>query len=109
MKMLSTLTDFEESPFACSLPPESSTFSASNPFNGLAASFSANSKSFAVIACAAPCTADPTLAVVHDPDTKRLAVIEVEALVDGAFEVAIDKDVLNFLTEDGKNFAIKVQ
>jgi general secretion pathway protein D len=38
-----------------------------------------------------------------------LAVIEVEALADGAFEVAIDKDVLNFLTEDGKNFAIKVQ
>ena len=38
-----------------------------------------------------------------------LAVIEVEALVDGAFDVAIDKDVLNFLTEDGKNFAIRIQ
>jgi len=36
-------------------------------------------------------------------------VIEVEALVDGAFDVAIDKDVLNFLTEDGKNFAIRIQ
>ncbi|HJS50448.1 MAG TPA: secretin N-terminal domain-containing protein [Pyrinomonadaceae bacterium] len=38
-----------------------------------------------------------------------LAVIEVEALADGSFDVTIDKDVLNFLTEDGKNFAIKVQ
>jgi general secretion pathway protein D len=38
-----------------------------------------------------------------------LAVIEVEALADGAFDVAIDKDVLNFLTEDGKNFAIRIQ
>ena len=38
-----------------------------------------------------------------------LAVIEVEALTDSAFDMMIDKDVLNFLTEDGKNFAIKVQ
>jgi general secretion pathway protein D len=38
-----------------------------------------------------------------------LAVIEIEAVTDGPFDMAIDRDVLNFLTEDGKNFAIKVQ
>ena len=38
-----------------------------------------------------------------------LAIIEVEALADSAFDLIIDKDVLNFLTEDGKNFAVKVQ
>lgn len=38
-----------------------------------------------------------------------LAYLEVEALVDGPLEIAIDKDVLNFLTVDGRNFAIKLQ
>ena len=37
-----------------------------------------------------------------------LAILEIQALADGAFDVAIDKDVLNFLTADGKNFAIKL-
>ncbi len=37
-----------------------------------------------------------------------LAVIEIEAMADGAFDVAIDRDVLNLLTVDGRNFAIKL-
>jgi hypothetical protein len=36
-----------------------------------------------------------------------LAVIEVEALADGTPAITFDKDVLNFLTADGKNFAVK--
>ncbi len=36
-----------------------------------------------------------------------LAFIEVEALVDGIPEIDFDRDVLNFLTADGKNFAVK--
>jgi len=36
-----------------------------------------------------------------------LAYIEVEALVDGVPEITFDRDVLNFLTTDGKNFAVK--
>jgi len=36
-----------------------------------------------------------------------LAYIEVEALADGKQEIAFDKDVLNFLTADGKNFVVK--
>jgi general secretion pathway protein D len=36
-----------------------------------------------------------------------LAVIEIEALADGTPEIALEKDVLNFLTVDGKNFAVK--
>ena len=36
-----------------------------------------------------------------------LAYIEVEALTDGKHEMAFDKDILNILTADGKNFAIK--
>ena len=36
-----------------------------------------------------------------------LAYIEIEALADGVPEIAFDKDVLNFLTADGKNFAVK--
>ena len=36
-----------------------------------------------------------------------LAVIEVEALVDGRPEISFDRDVLNFLTTDGRNFQIK--
>ena len=38
-----------------------------------------------------------------------IAFVEVEALADGAFQMDIDKDVVNFLTGDGKNFAIKLQ
>lgn len=38
-----------------------------------------------------------------------IAYIEVQALADGPFQMEIDKDVLNFLTIDGKNFAIKVE
>jgi hypothetical protein len=36
-----------------------------------------------------------------------LAVIEIEALADGKPEIGFDKDVLNFLTADGKNFLVK--
>ncbi len=36
-----------------------------------------------------------------------LAYVEIEALVDGMPEIALDKEVLNFLAADGKNFAIK--
>ena len=36
-----------------------------------------------------------------------LAYVEVEALADGKPEIALDKEVLNFLAADGKNFAIK--
>ena len=36
-----------------------------------------------------------------------LAYIEVEALADGKHEVTFDKDILNFLTADGKNFVVK--
>ena len=38
-----------------------------------------------------------------------IAYVEVEALADGVFQMDIDKDVVNFLTGDGKNFAIKLQ
>lgn len=36
-----------------------------------------------------------------------LAVIEVEALADGKVELALEKDVISFLSPDGKNVAIK--
>ena len=36
-----------------------------------------------------------------------LAYIEVEALADGKPEILFDSDVMNFLTADGKNFAVK--
>ena len=36
-----------------------------------------------------------------------LAYIEVEALADGAPSIILDKDVVNLLTGDGKNFALK--
>jgi len=39
--------------------------------------------------------------------TGVLAVIEIEALADGKPAIAFDKDVLNFLTADGKNFLVK--
>ncbi|HXG83838.1 MAG TPA: secretin N-terminal domain-containing protein [Pyrinomonadaceae bacterium] len=36
-----------------------------------------------------------------------LAYIEVEALTEGKHEMAFERDVLNFLTADGKNFSVK--
>lgn len=36
-----------------------------------------------------------------------LAYIEVEAIVDGRPEIRLERDILNMLTADGKNFAIK--
>ncbi|CAN5393321.1 tetratricopeptide repeat protein [soil metagenome] len=36
-----------------------------------------------------------------------LAYIEVEALADGRHEITFDKDILNFLTADGKNFVVR--
>jgi hypothetical protein len=36
-----------------------------------------------------------------------LAVIEIEALADGRPVIAFDRDVLNFLTIDGKNFQVR--
>ena len=38
-----------------------------------------------------------------------LAFIEVEALTAGRPEIRFDRDVLNFLTPDSKNFAVKIQ
>lgn len=36
-----------------------------------------------------------------------LAYVEIEALSEGVPNIAFDRDVLNFLTSDGKNFAVK--
>ncbi len=36
-----------------------------------------------------------------------LAYIEVEALADGTPSLTLEKDVLSFLTADGRNFAVK--
>ncbi|MDQ3088268.1 MAG: hypothetical protein M3Q78_06675 [Acidobacteriota bacterium] len=36
-----------------------------------------------------------------------LAYIEIEALTDGAANISFDRDILNFLTADGKNFAVR--
>jgi len=36
-----------------------------------------------------------------------MAFVEVEALSDGRIEIALEKDVLNLLAADGKNFAVK--
>jgi hypothetical protein len=36
-----------------------------------------------------------------------LAFIEVEALADGQPEITFERDVMNMLTADGKNFAVK--
>jgi len=41
--------------------------------------------------------------------TGTLAYIEIEALVSGRPEIVFDRDVLNFLTADGKNFVVKFQ
>lgn len=40
-------------------------------------------------------------------NTGILAFIEIEALVDGQAELTFDKDTLNVLTADGKNFVVK--
>ncbi|MEO7674691.1 MAG: secretin N-terminal domain-containing protein, partial [Pyrinomonadaceae bacterium] len=37
-----------------------------------------------------------------------LAIIEVEALTDGKVDIMLEKDVLNLLAADGKNFAVKL-
>jgi hypothetical protein len=41
--------------------------------------------------------------------TGTLAFIEVEALTAGRPDIKFDRDVLNFLTSDSKNFAVKIQ
>ena len=38
-----------------------------------------------------------------------IAYIEIEALVAGRPEITFDKDIVNFITPEGKNFAIKLQ
>lgn len=38
-----------------------------------------------------------------------LAFVEIEALVDGRPQFAFDRDVLNFLTADGKNFTVTLK
>ena len=38
-----------------------------------------------------------------------LAFIEIEMLVDGRPKVSFDRDVLNFLTTDGKNFQVRLE
>lgn len=38
-----------------------------------------------------------------------LAFIEIEALTDGRPDLSFDRDVLNFMTSDGKNFAVKLK
>jgi hypothetical protein len=38
-----------------------------------------------------------------------LAFVEVEALSNGILAIAFDRDVLNFLTADGKNIVVKFQ
>ena len=42
-----------------------------------------------------------------DNSSGVLAYIEIEALADGVPNITFDQDVLNFLTADGKNFAVK--
>jgi uncharacterized protein YijF (DUF1287 family) len=39
--------------------------------------------------------------------TGVLAYVEIEALADGMPSMELDKDVVNFLTPDGKNFAMR--
>ena len=42
------------------------------------------------------------------PDTFGiLAYVEIEALAEGKPALTIEKDVMNFLTGDGKNFSLK--
>jgi len=44
---------------------------------------------------------------VSENSSGVLAYIEIEALADGKPEISFDKDVLNVLTGDGKNFAVR--
>ena len=37
-----------------------------------------------------------------------LAFVEIEVLADGRPEITFDRDVLNFMTSDGRNFAVKL-
>ncbi len=51
-----------------------------------------------------------SFAATDDKDMKMagtLAFIEIEALAAGKPEITFDRDVLNFLTADGKNFVVK--
>jgi len=41
--------------------------------------------------------------------TGTLVFIEIEALIAGKPEIAFDRDVLNFLTSEGKNLGVKIQ
>jgi hypothetical protein len=42
------------------------------------------------------------------PANGILAYIEIEALTSGKPTLTFEKDVLNFLTADGKNFVVKL-
>jgi hypothetical protein len=44
---------------------------------------------------------------VAEKNSGVLAYVEIEALADGKPEIALDADVLNMLTVDGENFAVK--
>jgi hypothetical protein len=44
---------------------------------------------------------------VAEKNSGVLAYIEIEALADGKPEISLDADVLNMLTVDGENFAVK--
>ena len=44
---------------------------------------------------------------IADSNSGVLAYIEIEALTDGKPEITFDADVVNVLTADGKNFAVK--
>ena len=38
-----------------------------------------------------------------------LAFVEIEVLADGRPEITFDRDVLNYMTSDGRNFAVKLK
>jgi hypothetical protein len=59
-----TPTDFDGSLLSRSLPSSISTAEAAAPFSGEEASWFATVSNFALMASAAPCTAEPTLEVV---------------------------------------------
>src|SRR5687767_14496673 len=61
------LTDRDGSALSRNWPSSISTSAPVAPPKGELGSFLASDSNFAPIAPAAPCTADPTLAVVHDP------------------------------------------
>lgn len=44
---------------------------------------------------------------VSENSTGVLAYIEIEALADGKHEITFDQEIMNFLTSNGKNFALK--